>query len=44
LCRGCGLCITTCPDEAIIMKPLDPSPLSMIADMLELGIFRRMNQ
>ena len=33
LCRGCGLCSTTCPDEAIEMKPLDPSPLSIVADI-----------
>jgi len=33
LCRGCGLCSTSCPDEAIEMQPLDPSPLSMVADI-----------
>ena len=33
LCRGCGLCSTTCPEEAIEMKPLDRSPLSIVSDI-----------
>lgn len=35
LCRGCGLCASTCPEDAIRMKSLEPSPLSIIAEVLK---------
>jgi len=33
-CRGCGLCSTTCPEDAIEMQPLPPSPVSILAQIL----------
>jgi Pyruvate/2-oxoacid:ferredoxin oxidoreductase delta subunit len=33
LCRGCGLCSTTCQEEAIEMQPLERSPLSIVSDI-----------
>jgi ferredoxin len=35
LCRGCGLCVSTCPEKAIEMKSLEPSPLSIMDDLLK---------